>query len=650
MADNKTTIVISAVDQTKAALDSATRGVQTLSSTISNIPSFGGLAASLAAFVSAGAFKTLIEETISWAAALDDLSEITGASVENLSALQKVAAISGFAFEGVEQGLVKLAKAIAGADEESKGAGHALAAIGLEAEKLRGLDTAQAMKEVADALSQYADGSGKTALAQDLLGKSGAKLLPFLKDLAEQQELQATLTTEQAAAAEKFEKEVNKLTNASNLYAKSIVIEVVPVLNKWLEQLAEGIRLTGGFGSALLEFGVKMSFAFGGIEATRKELAQLNAELAAGRASNALDMGSTDLSGTLSKIGVMERRLEYQKFQQRQDALSQFSGKSFEDPRDVLSRRLPELAYKSSGPKEPKAGRAGRAAASAKTPGSVQDYDAILMERVASAIEKTDAIKAAELASTLEKIEILSAAGMDPALIKAVRDDLTGATKEAADETKRLNEMLAATPTAQMEKARDDMVFLTKAMEDARITEESYLEAVTARLSLQEEHIKKTLDDMDTFAKQAAKNIQDAFADFLFDPFSKGTKSMLESFGTAIRKMIANAVAADLGKRIFGDVGSGGGFGGIISKGLGGIGDMLPSFDVGTSYVPRDMVAKIHQGERIIPAAQNTGAGGHSVSVVINMGAGGSASDVRRAGGAVAREVLSAISSSRRFA
>lgn len=33
----------------------------------------------------------------------------------------------------------------------------------------------------------------------------------------------------------------------------------------------------------------------------------------------------------------------------------------------------------------------------------------------------------------------------------------------------------------------------------------------------------------------------------------------------------------------------------------------MPSFDVGTPYVPRDMIAKIHQGERIIPAAQNKG-------------------------------------------
>jgi TP901 family phage tail tape measure protein len=42
----------------------------------------------------------------------------------------------------------------------------------------------------------------------------------------------------------------------------------------------------------------------------------------------------------------------------------------------------------------------------------------------------------------------------------------------------------------------------------------------------------------------------------------------------------------------------------------------LPSFDVGTSYVPNDMIAQIHKGERIIPASENNA---NSLSSVYNI-------------------------------
>lgn len=49
---------------------------------------------------------------------------------------------------------------------------------------------------------------------------------------------------------------------------------------------------------------------------------------------------------------------------------------------------------------------------------------------------------------------------------------------------------------------------------------------------------------MSEFAKQAAHNMQDAFADFLFDPFDKGLKGMLGDFADTLRKMAAQAIAA----------------------------------------------------------------------------------------------------------
>jgi len=56
-----------------------------------------------------------------------------------------------------------------------------------------------------------------------------------------------------------------------------------------------------------------------------------------------------------------------------------------------------------------------------------------------------------------------------------------------------------------------------------------------------------------------------------------------------------------------------GGAGGGAGAGAGWVsaGDMdIPSFDVGTPYVPQDTLAMVHKGERIIPASQNTGMGG----------------------------------------
>jgi len=649
VADPKTTIVISAVDQTQAALNSATQGIKSLSSAVGGIPGFGPLMASISAFASLGAFKSLISDTISWAAEMQRASLRTGASVESLTALGKVARLSGTDLGSVESALVKMSRALSGADDDAKGAGHALAAIGLDVATLKSLDPANAMLEIARALSKWADDGSKTALVMAILGKNGAEMLPLLKDLATQTDLNGKLTQRQAEMAANMEKEWAKLTATGGIWAKSIALEIIPGLNKILEQMTEGTRIAGGFAQAFVEFGAGLSFATGGIEGTRKEIARLNAEMASGRAQNLLDMGSTDLSGTEASLAKMQRRLEYQKVQQRQDAL-QNSGAAFEDPRDVLSRRLPKLNFTARDPKAEKVGR-GRAPAKERAPGSVQDYDAILMERVARAIEGTDIVKAEELTRMLEKLDVLAASGLDPALIKAVRDDLTGATKAAADEVKRLNDLLEKTPTVQIEKARDDMVFLTKALEAGKIKEEQYLEAVTARLDLGGK-LKETLSDMDQFAVQAAKNMQDAFAEFLFDPFKNGTQTMLQSFGIAIRHMIANAVAADLGKRLFGDIGAGNGVGGLVGEGLGWLkGAIGGSFAVGTDYVPRDMIAQIHKGERIVPAAENRmGGGGGDVNIHVNLaGTSGNPAEVRRAAGQGAREAWIALQGARRY-
>lgn len=235
MADTSTKIVITAEDKTQAALNSVRNSLNGMSTLAA---SFG---ASFAGLASAGGIAAFAKSAIDSMAALDDMAEKTGATVESLSALSDIARIGGHDLGTVESGMIRLTKALAGGDDEAKAAGHALETLGLKAADLRNMDTGTAMLEVAKALDQFGDSGGKSALVMDLLGKNGAQLLPFLKDLAEKGELNAKVTTEQAAQAERLQKAWNQLKVASDDLGRSVATGVMPALERLAQAFSSGI-------------------------------------------------------------------------------------------------------------------------------------------------------------------------------------------------------------------------------------------------------------------------------------------------------------------------------------------------------------------------------------------------------------------------
>jgi hypothetical protein len=236
-------LVLTARDETRAAIQSAVGGLEQMKTSAAGLQGLlVGAAAALGALTVVQQFRSFV----SAAAAMDDLAEKTGASVEKLSAMAAVAKISGVSIDVVENSLVRLAKGLAGADEESKGAGNALAALGLKAEDLKNLDTADALKIVADRLNEYKDGAGKTALAVDLLGKAGAQALPYLKDLAETQTLSARITAEQAAEAEELEKNLVRLTVSTTGAWREFSAAVLPTVAEFVKALLEATNKSGG--------------------------------------------------------------------------------------------------------------------------------------------------------------------------------------------------------------------------------------------------------------------------------------------------------------------------------------------------------------------------------------------------------------------
>lgn len=189
----------------------------------------GVLGAASAAAIGLGTyFVGLAKQTMEAQAALKSMSEVTGASVEGLSAIRGVAKLAGTDMEAVAGGMTKLAKNVStGGDEIEKG----LKAIGLSLKDLQGLKTDEQFTKVAQAMGHYADGAGKTAAAQIILGKSGAQLLPLMKDLAEAGDLVAKTTTAQALQADELEKNIKRLTMAKEAWKKVVGAELVPVLD-----------------------------------------------------------------------------------------------------------------------------------------------------------------------------------------------------------------------------------------------------------------------------------------------------------------------------------------------------------------------------------------------------------------------------------
>ena len=216
--------------QTAANVTKAFASVQSsIKATVIGLVSIGSITA----------IKRTFDDIAKGAAALDDMAERTGATVEALSGLVGVAKLGGHSIETLEGAMLKLTKGLTGADEETKGAGQALSFLGIKARDLEGNLKAPdvLLKEIAKKLDGFQDGAGKSAWAMAAFGKSGAQVLPYLKDLAEQGDLVVKVTAEQAAQAETYEKALKRLEAVGQGWKKEVAFGVLPVANSFVETI-----------------------------------------------------------------------------------------------------------------------------------------------------------------------------------------------------------------------------------------------------------------------------------------------------------------------------------------------------------------------------------------------------------------------------
>lgn len=188
----------------------------------------GLIALGVAAVAGVGAAAVAVDGLVKKASDFQGMAEKIGDSAESIASFAVAAAVSGTAMETITAASVKLTKGLIGVDDETKEAGAAIKALGLDLEAFKKLTPTDQIETVAKALAGFEDGASKTAVAMALFGKSGAELLPFLNDLGTSVGRQNVLTSEQIALADEYSKKQARLRAELDLQAQSIAISLLP--------------------------------------------------------------------------------------------------------------------------------------------------------------------------------------------------------------------------------------------------------------------------------------------------------------------------------------------------------------------------------------------------------------------------------------
>lgn len=186
-------------------------------------------------------------------------SQKLGLSVESLQELGYAAKLSEVSQSSLEGALFRLSKGLEKVSTTGKGpAADALKKLHLNAKELRSAGLEDAIEQIADKFAGLPDGSQKAALAMQLFGGAGKKLIPFLNEGSagihrlkeEAHELGIVMSDETAEKFEEFNDDQTRVSEAWKGFKIQIVTEMLPALHgmvtgmlDWLKANGDWIRL-----------------------------------------------------------------------------------------------------------------------------------------------------------------------------------------------------------------------------------------------------------------------------------------------------------------------------------------------------------------------------------------------------------------------
>ena len=597
----------------------------------------------LAAVFAVAGIAGFVRQTLDGIDALNDLSDATGASIENLSALEDAAARTGTQMDTVGAALVKLNQQLAAAKPGNE-TDQALRAIGLSAEELRRSDPAQALLQVAQSLQQFEDDGNKARLVQELFGKSVKEVAPLLKDLAESGQLNATVTREQADQVDRFNKELARLGKTATDVARDISGPLITAINNLLERGRKE-----GFLSALFtptETGKAIQQAE---DLSRAITVVTDRLLRADALSKNLELPGAVRNKWAADAAALRKQLEGLQ-RQALDVTQGLKGAppdeyGNEGRRAANRPSLPALA----GPSKP-----------APTITRPETYDESVTRAITSLIAQTDTVKLAELNAQLAKLDELAAAGLDQKIVDDLRSILTPVDRgnvgpPISAELEKVNALLAQTDSAQLAEAQRTLVLLNDELSKVDAGSARFVQLQEAILAAQDRlteltgtfpELKKQTDDI---GKDIGLTFSSAFEDAVVS--GKKFSDVLKGIGDdllrlLVRRNITEPIVGAIGginwgSLLAGFLGSakGNAFGpaGVIPFASGGVVSSPTMFGFGggraglMGEAGPEAILPLKRGRDGKLGVQSAGMGGVVINQTINVAAGASRNEVLQA-------------------
>lgn len=228
--ENKT--VLTAEDRTGGAFASMQKNIAGVEQQAMKMQAmFAGLAGG--AIV--GGFAAMIKGAVDAMAAMKDSAQEAGLMVTQLQRFEAPARLAGVSLGEVSGAMQKLSRALVEAKDPVSNAALALKTFGINANDLKGLSLDEQFEKIARASEKYAGSAEKNAALMELTGKSGATLQKLFAEMAAAGSLQASVTNEQAEAADELSDTWERVKMQQEAVARGTASALIPSLTAALK-------------------------------------------------------------------------------------------------------------------------------------------------------------------------------------------------------------------------------------------------------------------------------------------------------------------------------------------------------------------------------------------------------------------------------